>query len=85
MFWNLLFFQSLQTDGRIFCHLEQTISHYSLNTLKNRGLNTNSVVKYYLTTASEGKNGFIKVVTGPKESRDGSLIRANNLQIKCDL
>ena len=42
--------------AELFGTSKQSISHHIINILKERELNTNSVVKHYLTAASVGKH-----------------------------
>ena len=44
-----------QQMAELFGTSKQSISHHIINILKEKELNTNSVVKHYLTTASDGK------------------------------
>ena len=41
--------------AELFGTSKQSISHHIINILKEKELDTNSVVKHYLTTASDGK------------------------------
>lgn len=42
--------------AKLFETSKQTISHHIVGALKDKGLDKDSTVKYYLTTASDGKN-----------------------------
>ena len=44
-----------QQMAELFGTSKQSISHHIINILKEKELDTNSVVKHYLTTASDGK------------------------------
>lgn len=44
-----------QQMAELFATSKQTISHHVINILKERELEESSVVKQYLTTASDGK------------------------------
>lgn len=44
-----------QQMAELFATSKQTISHHVINILKDRELEESSVVKQYLTTASDGK------------------------------
>ncbi len=44
-----------QQMAELFGTSKQSISHHIINILKDKELNTDSVVKHYLTTASDGK------------------------------
>lgn len=45
-----------QQMAELFATSKQTISHHIVNILKDRELDENSVVKYLLTTAADGKS-----------------------------
>ena len=46
--------------AELFATSKPNINIHITNILKDKGLNANSVIKDYLTTASDGKNGEIK-------------------------